>query len=113
MEIASPTLDAFASALQRRKNLWRNGALFGSEIAITRAHRESIRLARGRYTYDLFGHTQVTSCAANDHKLLIVFLAEQGDIRLHEIQQLSDDSRDAHEVSRSECTAQNVFQVRY
>src|SRR5690606_25920348 len=79
-EVPAPSLYGFASALERREDARREGALFWSEVTITRAHREPIGLARRRQTHDLDGHTQIFCSATNDHELLIVLLAEQRDI---------------------------------
>src|SRR5215218_796980 len=74
-------------------------ALGGTEIGVAARHREAVRLADRRADLDAGRDVEVADDAAHDERLLGVLLAEEGNVRLHHVQQLGDDRRDAVEVA--------------
>ena len=62
-------------------------SFFLCEIPVAAAHRKAIRLAHGGRAKDVHRDTQVLHHAADEHELLPVLLAEDGEIRLHHVEE--------------------------
>ena len=63
------------------------------------ALNEAVGVALGRHADDLHGKLEVADHLADYRELLIILLAEQGEIGLHLIEQPGDDGRDAVEMA--------------
>ena len=76
------------------------GGSFGlGKIDVARGKGEAVGVALGRHADDLEVEVEVAGHAADDGELLIILLAEQGDVGPDLVEQLGDDGRDAVEMA--------------
>ena len=68
---------------------------------IARGHGEAVRLAHRGRTDDLDGQVEVARHGGDDAQLLVILLAEHGDVGLALDQELGDDRRDPGEEMRA------------
>ena len=89
----------------------RNLALFGREIDVARGEREPVCLAHDRRADNLHRNIEIAHQLLDDQKLLVVLLAEHGDVgsALHE--ELGDDRGDAVEMIGPRRAAQALRQI--
>ncbi len=111
--VGVPRLEPPARAIECAIHRRRPGALVGTQVAIARAQREAVLGPYGRGTDDLHRQAEILHRGADDRQLLVVLLAEDRDVRLHEVQQLHDDRGDALEVPRTESATEDVRQLRH
>ncbi len=80
----------------------------GRQVAVAGTQGQSVRLPhRGRHQ-DVHGQVQVLHHPADDGGLLQVLLAEEGQVRLHQVEQLGDHRGHPAEMARTEPPAQGV-----
>ena len=77
----------------------RTGALIGVEVGIAGGERQAVGLPHGRQAADLDRNVEIAHQALDRLELLVILLAEQGDIGLSLHQQLDDDRRHPGEVA--------------
>ena len=70
--------------------LGRDASLLGREVGVAGGHGEPVRLPDRRSPDDFHRHVQIIHHATNHQQLLVVLLAENGEIRLHPVEQLGD-----------------------
>ena len=76
----------------------RGGALFGGQVGVARAFRQTVFLAHDGAAHNLHVHVQVTHHATDDGQLLGVLLAEVGAVGLGDVHQLVNNGAHAAEV---------------
>src|SRR4051794_14341036 len=97
-------LAAFCGPAQGRKpliNQRRGGTLFWSQIAIPRAHRESIRLAKRFLAYHFDRHVQIFNHPLEQNKLLRVLPSEHRRVWMNNIEKLENDRGHAAKMNRT------------
>ena len=110
-DVAVTAFEAAACAIERAIDSGRLGPLLGTEVAIARAEREAVVRAHRRRTDDLHRQAEVFHRAANDRELLVILLAEDADVGLHQVQELHDHGRDTLEVPGAERAAQDAGEI--
>ena len=88
------------------------GAFGLAQIAVAAGQGEAVSGAAGIDGDDLHRKVQIFHQPLNHGKLLVVFLAEAGKIRLHDVEQLGHNGGHAAKMPRAEAAAQFVLQVR-
>ena len=83
-------------------------AIGRAEVAVAAAQRQAVRLAHGRHRDDLDRQIQVAHHLPDHGTLLEVLLAEEGHIRLHDVEQLGDHGGDPAEVPGPDGAAQRL-----
>ncbi len=96
----SPAASFFRHRAQHFIQAWRDFALVGGQVAVTRTQRQAIFRADDRHADDLNVVAHVGDHLADQRQLLEVFLAEAGDVWLNKVEQLTDDGRHAAEMAR-------------
>src|SRR5579885_2594887 len=91
----------------------RLAAFLVSEILVARAHGETVRCANRRGRDDGDRHAEIGHHPPDDGELLEVLLAEYGYVRLHYMEELCNDGRDALEVAGTELTVENARESRH
>ena len=91
----------------------RAAALIGGEVAVPGAHGEPVRLAHRGPPHHLHPQVQVPRERPDDLELLVVLLAEEGDVRHRLKQKLGDDRGDAGEMPGAERRAESVGQTAH
>ena len=86
-------------AMERRGK----GTFGRAQIRVARRQGQAVLLAYGRGADDLSREVEVPRHARDDLELLVILLAEHGDVGQHLRQQLGDHGRDAAEEMRAEC----------
>ena len=76
------------------------GAIIGGEVDVARRHGEPVGVAQRRTADDARSNIEIARQSADDEKLLIILLAEQGDIGLDLIEQLAHHRRHPVEMTR-------------
>lgn len=104
-----PTLDI----AERGVNVRRGGTLFWCEIDVTRAHREAVGLSHNWADSNFHRDIQIAHHAANNESLLGVLLAEESDVRLHDIEELEDDRAHAAKVAGAAEAAEMLGERRF
>ena len=74
----------------------------GGQVAVARRHGEAIDLTHGWHTDDFDRNVEVFGHAGDDLQLLVVLLAEHGEIGTGLDEELGDDGGDAIEELRAE-----------
>ena len=69
------------------------------QVGVAGAEREAVRLADGRAHLDAHRDVEVAHQPPDHERLLVVLLAEVGDVGSAHVEQLGDDRRDAAEVA--------------
>ena len=80
---------------------WRDAALFGGEVGVARGQGEAVGLAHRRRADDLERQVEVAHHLPDDAELLVVLLAEHGDVGPHLREQLAAHRGDAAEEVRA------------
>ena len=107
--IAFASLNGLANLVQHTVQLWRFGAFSWRQIAVARRERETI-VGSHRFTADDFNRQrQLSGHVAQNHQLLVVLLAENSDLRLHNVEQFEHDGGDAAEMAGTEFTFKLVL----
>src|SRR5262249_25960324 len=83
--------------------------LFETQVLVARAEGQAVGLANDRAYLDLDGYIQIADHLLQNTGLLGILLAEVGDVRLHDVEQLEHHRGDAAEVSRPGCTAKDIL----
>jgi len=99
--------------LERLIEARREVALARRQQPVAGAVGEPVVVAHHGHRRDLHRHAQVRDQAAHDHEVLVVLLAEHRDVRLHDLQQLGRDRRDALEVARPRLALEDARQLRH
>src|SRR5512135_703576 len=110
-DVAVTPFEAAPCAIERAINGGCLGAFFGTQVAVARTEREAVVRAHRRRPDDLHRQAEVFHRAADDRELLVVLLAEDADVGLHEVQQLHDHSGDALEVAGTERAAEDAGDI--
>ena len=74
------------------------GAVLGGEVGVAGGEGEAVGVADDGGADNLDGEVEVTDHAADDGNLLEVFLAEDGDVGLDDVEEFGNDGADAAEV---------------
>ncbi len=77
----------------------RAGSLVGAQIGVAARLRKPIWLAHGGADHDPYGHVEVGDEPFDHDRLLRVLLAEVGDLRRHDVEQLRHHGRHTFEVT--------------
>ena len=85
---------------QRLVQRWREPPLFRREIAVSRGEGEAVVLADGFAEHEPHRHVEIAHHASDHRALLRVLAAKDGEIRLHDVEQLEHNRGHAGEVSR-------------
>src|SRR5262249_11335792 len=82
-----------------RRHATRRDTPRGLQARVPARHREAVGLADGRRPDDVDPEVEIAGHAPDHRELLEVLLAEDGDVRTHEVKELAHDRRDAAEVT--------------
>ena len=88
-------------------------ALIGGQIAVARAQGKAVRVADCGADGDFDGKVEVAGHGAEDGDLGGVLLAEEGAVRLEDVEELGDDGADAAEVAGAGLAVEAVAQVAW
>ena len=75
------------------------GAVLGGELAVAGGEGEAVGLADGGVGNDFDGDVEVADHATDEGELLVVFVSEDGEIGLEDVEEFEDDGEDAIEMS--------------
>ena len=79
-----------------------------AQIAVPRAHCKAVRLAHRGKHHDVYIHVQAFDHPPDDRALLVVLLAKERLVRLHNVEKLCHHRGHAAEVSRPYRAFQNI-----
>ena len=83
------------------------------QVAVARRQGESVGFAQGRHASDLHRNVEVAHGAGDDPELLIILLAEQGDVGSDLVDELGDHGRDPGEMPGPVFPTQPLREARY
>ena len=75
------------------------GAVFGGKLAIAGGEGEAVGFPNGGMTDDFNGDIEIPNHASNEGELLEVFVTEDGEVRLEDVEKLEDNGEDTIEVT--------------
>src|SRR6266851_4373802 len=90
---------------ERAVEYWRGLALLRIEIGIAGAHRQPVRLTQGGTGHDLHRNIQVANHAPDNHSLGRVFLSEEREVGLYDVEELRNHSGYAAKMFRTRAPA--------
>ncbi len=93
---------------QRARERDRVQPLFGREVGVARRQRQAVRLAHDRTADHLGGEIEIARHAADDGELLEVLLAEEGQLRARQGEELGDHRAHAAEMAGAARAAERL-----
>src|SRR5581483_9345119 len=106
--VALAIVEELLSTLKRRMQNQCHPAFIRSEVSIARTERQTVGFARDRADFNLNRHVEVAHHAPDYGYLCGIFLSEERDIRLDDVEQLGDNSGHAAKVTRARFPAETV-----
>jgi hypothetical protein len=96
--IAHPTLDHLPTGLECLREQWSYPTFVGAEIDVARTHGQSIRLSDCRAHLNHHAEIEIIHELPNQRGLLVIFLAEQGEMGTHHPEEFRHYRGDAGKV---------------